>query len=500
MISSHFSLVIGLIILAQGLAKAPGRLPPVLGWNTWCTQNECGDDWCSADEILSVANSMKENGMLDAGYEYLNLDDCWGVRNAKTGHIEADPVRFPLGIKHVVDEAHRLGFKVGVYTDQGVNGCHHPFTGSWPYYHQDAKDFASWGIDYVKFDYCDPPDGFLPANLTANMSNALRSTGRSIWLNFHCNWLTFEDARCGLYGNSFRIAPDHIDAWYSTLKTSRALMQRKKWWGATGIPGLGYPDPDFVFTGGQGCGKHTINPPGVRCPGQTNEEYRSEFALNAIASGQILFASDPRNMSTIQKEILLNDEVLAIFKDQLGLNRVTQVVEQNHVKPSSNFCNVTLTKQLSHGSCSEGVDYGCYYGKTGNSNQYAIWVANGCRALFSCYGTKNVNCESAGEQYPDRSNVTCSCNPPSTQIWVRPLEGDSDIAVLLFNAGDGKENITFKFDEHVPPQAQFGGVRGVRSGIVRDVWKKKNLGIFEHNYTAHNVMPHASIFLKVKLF
>ena len=76
MISSHFSLVIGLIILAQGLAKAPGRLPPVLGWNTWCTQNECGDDWCSADEILSVANSMKENGMLDAGYEYLNLDDC----------------------------------------------------------------------------------------------------------------------------------------------------------------------------------------------------------------------------------------------------------------------------------------------------------------------------------------------------------------------------------------------------------------------------------------
>ena len=65
-----------------------------------------------------------------------------------------------------MDEAHRLGFKVGVYTDQGVNGCHHPFTGSWPYYYQDAKDFASWGIDYVKFDYCDPPDGFLPANLT----------------------------------------------------------------------------------------------------------------------------------------------------------------------------------------------------------------------------------------------------------------------------------------------------------------------------------------------
>ena len=84
MVALHFFLVIGLTLLAKGLAKAPGRLPPVLGWNTWCTQNECGDDWCSADEILSVANSMKENGMLDAGYEYLNLDDCWGVRRPVT--------------------------------------------------------------------------------------------------------------------------------------------------------------------------------------------------------------------------------------------------------------------------------------------------------------------------------------------------------------------------------------------------------------------------------
>lgn len=498
MITTYLFLVLGAVILTKTFAKAPGRLPPVLGWNTWCTQNQCGEDWCSADEILSVANSMKDNGMLDAGYEYLNLDDCWGVRNAKTGHIEADPVRFPLGIKDVVNKAHSLGFKIGVYTDQGVNGCHHPFTGSWPYYHQDAKDFASWGIDYVKFDYCDPPDGFPPANLTANMSSELASTGRSIWLNFHCNWLTFEDARCGLYGNSFRIAPDHIDAWYSTLKTSRALMERKKWWGPTGTPGLGYPDPDFVFTGGQGCGQHTINPPGVRCPGQTEEEYRSEFALNAIASGQILFASDPRNMSSTQKEILLNDEVLAIFKDEVGLHRVTQVVEQNQITPASNSCDVTLTKQLSHGTCMEGIDYGCYGDKNLKTDQYAIWVANGCRALFTCYGTKNVNCESAGEQYPDRSNVTCSCNPPSSQIWVRPLKGDSEIAVLLLNAADSTRNITFSFDDYTTQQSQYGTVETGRSGTVRDVWKGKDLGTFWHNFTARGVMPHASTFLKVK--
>ena len=90
---------------------------------------------------------MKDTGLLGAGYNYLNLDDCWGLRDAQTGHIQADPVRFPRGMKNFVDDVHALGFKVGVYTDMGVHGCHHPYTGSWPYYHQDARDFAeSFGV------------------------------------------------------------------------------------------------------------------------------------------------------------------------------------------------------------------------------------------------------------------------------------------------------------------------------------------------------------------
>ena len=231
-------------------AKVPGRQPPVLGWNTWCTQNECGKDWCSAAEVLSVGASMKAEGLLAAGYDRLHLDDCWGIRNPTTSRIEADPTRFPQGMPRFVEQVHAMGFKLGVYTDMGAGGCHAPFTGSWPFYTQDARDFARWGIDYVKFDYCGPPAGWAAAHLTRNMSAALEASGREIWLNFHCNWLTFEDARCAEFGNSFRIAPDHIDAWWSTLKTSRALMSRHEFWGPSDGPDHGYPDPDFVFTGG----------------------------------------------------------------------------------------------------------------------------------------------------------------------------------------------------------------------------------------------------------
>ena len=159
--------------LASG--KVPGSLGPVLGWNTWCTQNECGKDWCTSKEVLSVGAAMKRDGLLDAGFEYLNLDDCWGQRNPDTNHIEADPERFPEGMPKFVADVHALGFKLGVYTDMGTGACTAPFTGSWPYYEQDAVDFASWGVDYVKFDYCGPPEGHDPAELTANMSALLAS-------------------------------------------------------------------------------------------------------------------------------------------------------------------------------------------------------------------------------------------------------------------------------------------------------------------------------------
>lgn len=168
------------------------------------------------------------------------------------------------------------------YTDIGPKGCHHPFTGSFPFYQQDADTFKDWDVDYVKFDGCDQPSNYTAEELTCNMSKALLNTGNDFWFNFHC-WHTESCARCG---TSFRVGPDHHDVWSSTAGVIKLLQTRQQFWGAD--PSYGWPDPDFIYTGGQGCnhtdpGPNHGNPgpsaPGVRCPGQTDDEYISEYAL-----------------------------------------------------------------------------------------------------------------------------------------------------------------------------------------------------------------------------
>lgn len=92
--------------------------------------------------------------MLALGYDHINLDDCWGVRNSTTNAIEGDPTRFPQGMAALIADIHALGFQFGLYTDIGQHACHSPFVGSWPLYQQDARTFAEWDVDYVKFDGC----------------------------------------------------------------------------------------------------------------------------------------------------------------------------------------------------------------------------------------------------------------------------------------------------------------------------------------------------------
>merc|ERR1712217_289808 len=150
------------------------------------------------------------------------------------------------------------------------------------------------------------------------MSDALNKTKREMWLNFHC----WHDKRCAECGNSFRIGPDHHDNWDSTKGIIQLLQKRQDFWGAD--PDYGWPDPDFVFTGGQGCGGDA-GPAGQRCPGQTDTEYITEFSIWAIAGGQIVFASDPRNMSSIQRKVLFNKEIFDVYQDTSGFRSVRGV-------------------------------------------------------------------------------------------------------------------------------------------------------------------------------
>ena len=179
-------------------------------------------DWCTSAEVLDVARTIKGLGMQDIGYQYINLDDCWGVRNNQTYEIEGDPERFPEGMPAFIDKLQVLGFKFGLYTDWGPNGCHHPFTGSWPYYQQDADTFAKWGVDLVKLDGCDAPPGIPTEQLGCNFTHALDQTGAPIWLYFHC----WDAASCGQCGNSFRVYDDHHDNWESTSGVINYLRTR----------------------------------------------------------------------------------------------------------------------------------------------------------------------------------------------------------------------------------------------------------------------------------
>jgi alpha-galactosidase len=237
--------ICGLAATAEARKGEKGRTP-ILGWNTWCTEDSCGVDWCTSAEILDVATTIKSSGLQAIGYDHINLDDCWGERDKTTHQIIGDPLRFPEGMPAFIAKLHAMDFKFGLYTDIGPEGCHNPFTGSYGYYAQDAATFKEWEVDYVKFDGCDQPAGHTSQELTCNMSQALLDTGRDFWFNFHC----WHNEACAECGTSFRVGPDHHDNWASTAGIIELLAKKRQpFWGAD--PTYGWPDPDFIYTGGQ---------------------------------------------------------------------------------------------------------------------------------------------------------------------------------------------------------------------------------------------------------
>src|SRR5262249_34180829 len=172
---------------------SPARVaaPPPMGWNDWYSF------FCNLDEQLieQTADAMVSSGMRDAGYQYVNLDDCWLSHNRDaSGNLQPDPVKFPHGIKAVADYVHARGLKLGIYEDVGTATCA-GYPGSYGHVQQDADTFASWGIDFVKVDWCNVPFGNFPGlsqqdvakKLYTEYSQALQATGRSILFSI-CEW------------------------------------------------------------------------------------------------------------------------------------------------------------------------------------------------------------------------------------------------------------------------------------------------------------------------
>ena len=290
--------------LMQIAGMAP--LPP-MGWNSWnkfqCNINE--------DFIKRTADAMVSTGMRDAGYKYINIDDCWSIENATrdaNGALQPDPLRFPNGIKAIADYVHGLDLKLGIYGDRGSETCGHR-AGSGGSEMTDATTFADWGVDYLKYDNCpDPgpnPGPTIQPQYQA-MRNALDNVDRPIVYSI-CAWSFYEWANT--MGNLQRTTSDIRNEWASivaNLKTNQAVA-------AYAGPNH-WNDPDMLEVGNSDNGAGLV----------TDVENQSHFALWAIASAPLIAGNNlfDVNMSDATKATLTNKEVIAINQDAMGLQGV----------------------------------------------------------------------------------------------------------------------------------------------------------------------------------
>ncbi len=281
--------------IANGLA----RTPP-MGWNSW---NRFA---CKVDEatIRATADAIASNGMQAAGYRYIVIDDCWhGTRDAN-GFITEDRARFPGGLKALSDYVHAKGLKFGIYSDAGTKTCGGR-PGSQGHEYQDALQYARWGVDYLKYDWCST--GVRNAEEAyALMSDALRASGRAILFSM-CEWGNSKPwLWASKIGNMWRTTGDITDKWtghhgYSWGVTSIADMNEPLWPYAG--PGH-WNDPDMLEVGNGGM---------------TDTEYRSHFSLWAMMAAPLIAGNDVVAMDAATRAILLNTDVIAVDQDVLGI-------------------------------------------------------------------------------------------------------------------------------------------------------------------------------------
>ncbi|MGB8579751.1 MAG: glycoside hydrolase family 27 protein [Candidatus Sulfotelmatobacter sp.] len=301
-------LVSGVPLLGQSSSAVSANLAatPPMGWNSW-NKFACN---VSEDMIKSMADAMVKSGMKDAGYQYVNIDDCWQVSRGASGNIVADAQRFPHGMKAVGDYIHSLGLKFGVYSDAGSKTCAGR-PGGLGHEYQDALQYAAWGVDYLKYDWCNTTTQDAKASYV-NIRAALDASGRAIVLSI-CEWGTAKPWLWGeeVGGNLWRTTGDIKDRWGGPEKwpdgsccSNGVLGILDQQVGLQSYAGPGHwNDPDMLEVGNGSM---------------TDTEYRSHFSLWAILAAPLIAGNDLRDMRPEIHDILTNKEVIAVDQDAMG--------------------------------------------------------------------------------------------------------------------------------------------------------------------------------------
>jgi len=254
---------------------------------------------------------MVSSGMKDAGYQYIVIDDCWQVKRDEKGSVVPFPDRFPNGIKAVADYVHSKGLRFGIYSDAGTKTCGGK-PGGLGHEYQDAISYASWGVDYLKYDWCNTLSGQDARASYKNIRQALDASGRSIVLSI-CEWGSHQPWLWGeeVGGNLWRTTGDIQDRWAGQKEWAPgiccnngvlAIVDQNEPLYAHAGPGH-WNDPDMLEVGNGGL---------------TVTENRSHFSLWAIMAAPLMAGNDIRSMSPEIREILTNKEVIAIDQDPLG--------------------------------------------------------------------------------------------------------------------------------------------------------------------------------------
>jgi alpha-galactosidase len=280
---------------AGSTAAFPSLPAPPMGWNSW---NRFA---CDVDEelIRQTADALVSTGMRDAGYTHVNLDDCWMARERDAeGRLVPDPEKFPSGMKALADHVHERGLKFGIYSSAGTATCA-GYPASLDHEEIDARTFAEWGVDYLKYDNC-YNEGRPAALRYAKMGQALRDTGRPIVFSI-CEWgdeKPWEGWGGEVGGHLWRTTHDIRDTWASWTD----LLDQQ-----VGLEGYSGPDrwndPDMLEVGNGGMLDH---------------EYRAHFSLWALLNAPLIAGNDLRDVSGATKEILLNRDLIAVNQDWGG--------------------------------------------------------------------------------------------------------------------------------------------------------------------------------------
>jgi alpha-galactosidase len=309
------SAAVGLhVSAAQALDNGVGRTPP-MGWNSWNTFG------CNINEALirQHADALVSSGMRDLGYQYVVVDDCWFNPNRDAaGNLQGDSTRFPSGMKALGDYLHGLGLKFGIYQVPVDKTCAQYFgsypgaTGSQGHEVQDARQFAAWGVDFLKYDWCSPTGTIDDQVATfAKMRDALAATGRPIVFSINSNSIHAKTGPMRNWGDvahMWRTTEDITNAWRTTTGPNgfmgvQNIIDYTVPLASYARPG-GFNDPDMMEVGNGGM---------------TDTEMRSHFAMWTMMASPLIAGNDLRSMSSATQTILKNQSLINIDQDALGL-------------------------------------------------------------------------------------------------------------------------------------------------------------------------------------